>query len=153
MQAGAERIANEFAREHREWVRPHPPRQMVLEEFQAGQPAIGSRKKVLRADVRDHLLEVVAAGNISFRCAESAELWDLWNESDTVRVWILQLLVPSAVNAFGGWRPVLVMIGNFAGTLESVSGGDGASESERKSMQVAGVVSDLRTAGCTGQRG
>jgi hypothetical protein len=47
------------------------------------------------------------------------------------------------------------MIGDFAGTLEGVPRGDGVlSERDREeSVQVAGIISDLRTAGCTSQRG
>jgi hypothetical protein len=56
---------------------PNPPRPTILEEFQVGQSDIETRMKVLRTDVLDHLLAFLAAGNSSFRCAESSGLWDL----------------------------------------------------------------------------
>jgi hypothetical protein len=44
-----------------------------------GHSDIGTRMKMLRTDMLDHLLAFVAAGGISCRCAESSELWDVLN--------------------------------------------------------------------------
>jgi hypothetical protein len=76
---GAEndRLAAEFIHAHSHCVRTNPTRQTILEEFQVGHSDIGTRMKVLRTDVLDHLLAFVAVGNISFRCVESPELWHL----------------------------------------------------------------------------
>jgi hypothetical protein len=65
--------------------------------------------------------------------------------SDAVTIWDRQLLVLSAVNAFCGLQPVLLMIiGDFAGTLKAYQAAmeSGSTEIEGKSLQVAGIVSE-----------
>jgi hypothetical protein len=57
--------------------------------------------------------------------------------------------VLSAVNAFRGLQPVLLMIiGDFAGTLRAsqLAMERGSTEIEGRNLQVAGIVSDLLAA-------
>jgi hypothetical protein len=65
--------------------------------------------------------------------------------SDAATIWGRRLLVLSAVNAFRGLQPVLLMIiGDFAGTLKAyqLAMERGATEIEGKNLQNAGIVSD-----------